>query len=334
MWELSNRTRFVAERTFTRDRDGAEVLLVVVKATFTIGDDGEVTVAEHQVPVTMTPVHSGEPGSSSLLHDSDFALTRHLTDVLVVGHARSRDERGSIAVEAGIRIAGWQKRIWVVGDRRWEKGLTGWILSDPEPFVEMPLVYEKAFGGVDASEEEAVRFDDNPVGTGLALSEANLVGKAAPNLEDPDDLLETPLQRPRPMSFGPIAREWAPRRALAGTFDDRWKRERRPLVPLDFDDRFFQSAPPDQQVPLGGGEEVELVGMDPRGTLRFRLPKLELTFRSRIQRRIEEHGSTLHSVVFEPDLRRLVMVYGSALPCHQTIHTLTRTVVREAEHAA
>ncbi len=76
MWELSNRTRFAAERAFARDRDGAEVLLVVVKATFAIGPDGALRVADEQVPVARVPRRLGDPGSSSLLHDADFALRK------------------------------------------------------------------------------------------------------------------------------------------------------------------------------------------------------------------------------------------------------------------
>ena len=339
MWELSNRTRFAAERTFARDRDGAEVLLVVVKATFAIGASGELRIADEQVPVELTPRHIGDPTRSSLLHDSDFALRRQLTDVLLTGHARARDDRPAIAVEAGIRIGAWQKRVWVVGDRHWDRGLAGPVLSDPEPFTTMPLIYERAFGGVDvsgdaSSEKGPERCEDNPVGVGFARSAENLERRAVPNLEDPDDLLRSPLQTPRPMAFGPIPREWSRRRALGGTFDERWKRERRPLVPDDFDDAFWQSAPPDQRTTLRGGEQVELTGVSRHGHLRFALPRLELAFRSTIKGKAVEHESSLHTVIFEPDHDRVVLVHASAFPCHHTIQSLTRTVVREVGQAA
>jgi hypothetical protein len=326
MWELSNRTRFAAERTFARDRDGAEVLLVVVKATFAIGPDGALRVADEQIPVARVPRHLGDPDSSSLLHDADFALARGSTDVLVVGHAHALQGKPAIAVEARVRIGAWQKRLLAVGDRRWERGMTGWRLTDPEPFTRMPLVYERAFGG----REHAV----NPVGLGFAPSATDLAGQAAPNLEDPSDLLRAPDQRPRPMSFGPIAREWPERRRLAGTYDERWRRERRPLVPEDFDAAFWQSAPPDQRVSLHGGEPVELTGLHPRGVLRFELPRIQASFRTRLGGRYVEHAPSLHTVIFEPDEDRLVLVFQSALPCHHDIQSLERTVVREIASAA
>jgi hypothetical protein len=360
MWELSNRTRFAAERVFVRDRDGSEVLLVAVKATFAIGQDGALRVADEQIPVERVPRHSGDPvtmgetprppARSSLLYDADFALVKRATDVLVVGHAHALHAKPSIAVMAGVRVGAWQKRVLVVGDRRWDRGISGWWLTDPEPFVTMPLVYERAFGGGghDGGDQtpgpaghdggapqtgraggEIAEYAANPVGKGFARWTADLAGRPAPNLEDPSDPLRSPDQRPRPMSFGPIAREWPERRRLAGTYDERWRRERRPLVPEDFDDAFWQSAPPDQRASLKGGEEVELTGLHPRGTLRFELPRIRLSLRTRLGGRIVEHAPSLHTVLFEPDQDRVVLVFQSALPCHHEIQSLEQTVVRE-----
>jgi hypothetical protein len=49
--------------------------------------------------------------------------------------------------------------------------------------------------------------------------------------------------RPSPAGFGPIACHWQPRVGFAGTYGDAWVANRLPLLPDDFDDRFFQSAP-------------------------------------------------------------------------------------------
>ena len=47
-----------------------------------------------------------------------------------------------------------------------------------------------------------------------------------------------------------------------------------PLLPLDFDPRYFQVVPPHQQLPsrLSGGEEVRIAGMRPEGALQFEVP--------------------------------------------------------------
>jgi hypothetical protein len=330
MWALTNKTRFVAERTFARDRDGAEVFIVAVKATFIIGDDGTTRVAGEQEPIAHAPVHYGEPGRSSLRYETDLTLTKKSTDVLVHGHAYALGGEPAIGVEASIRIGAFAKRVVVIGDRTWEDAFSGLRLTDPIPFERMPLTWERAYGGIDAAADPPLVHEQNPVGRGFAISARSLVGRPAPNLEDPDDLITSWQKQPRPMGFGPIAREWSLRRELAGRFDERWERERRPLVPADFDDRFYQAAPLDQQLPaLVGGEPVELRHLTRSGLLRFELPRVRLGFRTKLDGKTVRHAATLHTVILEPDQARVIMVWQTALPCHHTLYGLTRTIVRE-----
>ena len=65
MWALDNQTPFAAERGWVRDRDGAEIWLVAVKASFLLLDDGTTQLAEVQEPVHLAPefhvIHSLAP---------------------------------------------------------------------------------------------------------------------------------------------------------------------------------------------------------------------------------------------------------------------------------
>ena len=87
MWALDNRTLFAADRSWVRDREGAEVWLVAVKGTFNINPDGSTRVADEQAEVQLAAKYSGEPGKSSLLYDSDLPRTKVTTDIIVNGHA-------------------------------------------------------------------------------------------------------------------------------------------------------------------------------------------------------------------------------------------------------
>ncbi|NUO47248.1 MAG: DUF2169 domain-containing protein [Polyangiaceae bacterium] len=323
MWALENRTRFVADRTFARDRDGAEVLLVAVKVTFDIGHGHAPRLSARQVPLARVPRHHGDPTRTSLAHESDFVLEKRATDVLLFGHAYARDGAPTIASEVRVRIGDLQKRVVVFGDRRWVRGFGGFRLSDPEPFVKMPLDYERAFGGAGHRE--------NPLGVGAVVDRGGPETTPVPNLEDPDDLLTSPDEDKRAMCFGPIARDWPTRRALAGTYDERWRQERHPLVPDDFDDDFWQCAPADQRAQVRGGEAVELVGVSPRGPIRFELPRIRLSFRTRVGKKMVEHGSSIHSMVLEPNEGRMVLVFQSSLECHHDIQRLERTIIEEVD---
>lgn len=53
----------------------------------------------------------------------------------------------------------------------------------------------------------------------------------------------------RAAGFGVVGRSWAPRVAFTGTYDEHWQEERWPALPNDFDERYWNCAPQDQQCP-------------------------------------------------------------------------------------
>jgi len=329
MWQVDNRTPFAAERGWVRDRDGAEVWLVAVKCTFDVKPDGSTEVSADQPPVLMVPEWHGEPGKSSLKYEADLVRTKVTTDCYVLGHAYAPNASPVTELDVGFRAGPITKAIKVFGDRTWNASRP----SEAEAFVKMPLTYERAFGGIDPRSEHPDRDWDwrNPVGTGFATSSGNLDGVALPNLEQRDQLFRSWNDRPAPAGFGAIASHWQPRVPLAGTYDDRWMKERQPLLPDDFDDRFYQCAPVDQQAPqfLRGGEPVVLYRLTPGGDLRFELPRVFLRFETRFYtgERQTHESPKLHTVILEPDLPRVSMVWHSALPCHHKVQKLERTIV-------
>jgi hypothetical protein len=329
MWQVDNRTPFAAAGEWTRDHDGAETWLVAVKATYDIQPDGSTQVATEQPPVLRVPEYFGEPGKSSIKYDADLVLTKTTTDIVVVGHAYAPGGNPISELEVGFRVGTVNKRLLVRGDRTW--GVTG--PSNPEPFVKMPLVYERAFGGADRESDHPERDWEwrNPVGTGFAVRKAHLADRPLPNVEYREKPMRSWDDRPPPAGFGPIGCHWQPRLSFAGTHDDKWMQTRHPLRPVDFDDRFFQCAPADQQASefLRGGEPVELRGLSAGGDLRFALPKIYLGFESRFQdgsRQIHQ-ARKLHTVILAPDFHRVSLVWHSALPCHFKVHRLERTIV-------
>jgi len=327
MWALINETPFAAERAFARDREGAEVWLVVVKGTFTVTPDGSTEIAAKQEPVLHAPVYVGEPGKSSLRYEADLVLTKPTTDVLLHGHAYAPNNRPAPEVTVTLSVDSLTKTLRVVGDRTWTDGWRRPKLSEPIPFGKMPLVYERAYGGEDI--HQSTRDKRNPVGKGFFVKPEELPETAAPNIDYPDASDSATGDKRRPAGFGPIARDWSPRLELAGTYDAAWSEHRKPLVPVDFDDRFYQAAPADQQAPryLSGGEDVELVNLTPSGRLHFHLPRVAIGCETTIRRKHEWGRPDLHTVVIEPDLNRVILVWHTALPCHFTAYDLQRTRV-------
>jgi hypothetical protein len=330
MWLLINDTPFSAESTWVRDRDGAEVWLVAVKCSFTIQSDGRQVLHPVQTPVSRAPVFRAEPERSSLIQENDLVHTKLKTDVLLYGDAHAPNGRAVHYMDVRLKVATIDKTLRVYGDRRWVAGVLGPSLTAPEPFTRVPIVYERAFGGTDMTDAEERGWEPrNPVGTGFALKKEHIVGKLSPNVEDPRRPC-VDWRKGHPAGFGPIARHWAPRVALAGTYDDVWERTRKPLVPTDFDDRFHQCAPEDQQVEgfLKGGEFVELHGMTADGVLSFHLPRITLVMTTEFYDGSEtQHRPVLHTLSLFPEERSFQIVWHSHLPCHQKVNELRATQI-------
>jgi len=309
---------------------------VAVKGTFIIKADGKTEIAQQQEKVLLVPRYVGDPTASSLLYESDLDYTKPTTDIILHGHAYAPHGKPTRQVDVKVKIANVAKTLRVFGDRLWKMGLLGPKMTDPEPFLRTPLTYERAFGGVDQWSEDPKKHDwerRNPVGTGFAVKAEHLVGRRVPNVEDPRALISSWKDRPRPAGFGPIARHWSPRIELAGTYDARWEKERLPLLPEDFNERFFQCAPADQQAQsyLEGNELVELHNLSPEGLMRLRLPRIALGFRTRLSGKIVDHRGELHTVILEPDVPRVIMVWHAMLPCHGKKLSLESTTIFQKE---
>lgn len=335
MWILENQTPFAAERAWVRDEHGAEVWLVAVKGTFAINPDGRTRLAEVQEPVALEPRFAGDPARSSLLHDTDLPDRKEATDVLVIGHAHAPRAEPVDAINVGLSLGPIRKVLRVTGDRVWEDRGRGLTPSRPRPFVAMPINYERAYGGLDpgAADPPGERVWDvrNPAGCGRATSASSALGRALPNVEDPRAPITVWNDAVVPVGFGPIAGHWAPRVGLAGTYDERWEQTRQPLVPEDFDPRFYHCAPMDQQIRghLRGGEPVELRHLTPAGQLCFRLPRVTLSFKTCFSDGTHaRHRALLHTVLIRPDGPTVTLVWHTRLACHHKVLKLQQTLIR------
>lgn len=334
MWSLDNNTPFATERCWVREKNGAEVWLVAVRGSFDIMPDGTLQIAEEQEDVVMAPEFSGDPLCSSLLNDTDLPQKKLATDVLIEGHAFAPNQQAVKKLQVGFKVGKLAKILHVTGDRQWLEAATGVSMSEPQPFVKMPIIYERAYGGIDLSSEdpsEHIGDARNPAGTGFADMAEQLIGKAVPNIEYPNQLIHNSNQQPSVAGFGPIAGHWEPRIKLGGTYDENWERTRQPLLAEDFDERYYQSAPIDQQVKgyLKGGEQVSVVNMTQEGKLNFRLPRVSFALTTHFfDGTSESHRASLNTVIIKPDQAKLVMVWHTHLQCHFKVHKLNKTTIR------
>jgi hypothetical protein len=332
--ELINATRMTAGYNMGLEPSGRELLVVVIKGTFVLPKPGEqVRLADQQLPLIMADTFTGEPGFSAPVQEIDFAPRKRFCDVLLTGHARAPEGREVKRLRAGLRVGTMEKVFDVVGDRVWQAGLTGITASAPQAFSEMPISYDHAFGGADRNSEDESEHDaylSNPVGRGWHkhLKNAWVDGKPLPNIEELGKSVGFPSDKHKPMALGPLGRGWPQRARYAGTYDDKWLDDVFPFLPKDFDERYYQAAPEDQQLTIPKGPmEVVLSGFTGDGLRQFVLPHFEApvhVFPKRGER--ENLIATLDTIAFEPDNERFTMSWRLARPLKKSLHEIAQVV--------
>ncbi len=339
--ELINATRMTVGYSLAIEPDGRELLVVVIKGTFRFPHPGEpphhFALHDQQLPLVMADTFTGEPGASAPVHEIDFAPRKPRCDILLLGNAHAPGGRPATRVDVGLRVGAWHKRFTAVGPRHWDCGLATLRATAPQPFVTQPLSYDVAYGGTDVAHHDASQhaaFLPNPVGLGFHkhLKRAWVDGKPLPLTEESGQSVTDPTGNYRPMSFGPVGRGWAPRAALAGTYDQEWLDRHFPFLPPDFDAQYFQAAPSDQQVPLdafsAGPTEVVMSNLTPEGHTRFVIPHLAApvhVFPKRGER--EDHNATLDTVVIEPEQRRFSLTWRVARALKKNLHEIEQVLV-------
>ena len=333
--ELLNATKMRAGYTGGLDPSGREHVVIAVKGTFVIPPKpgAAARLADEQVPLVMADEFTGEPGFSATRYEADYALRKPRCDVLLNGSAYAPGGRAVQRVSVSLKIGSITKTFTVVGNRVWRRGLPSFGASRPEPFAVMPISYDTAFGGAFPSRhrpEELQAYRPNPVGVGFGEGQdvKDLVGKPLPNTEETNHSVTKPDGSYRPMAFGSVGRSWQPRVSFAGTYDQHWVDTVFPFLPADFDERYYQSAPPDQQTDyLHGGEEVVLVNLTEQGHTAFRLPEIDVPVTFYLKNREDKATAVADTLLFEPDLNRFMLVWRASLALRRNMFEVNQVVV-------
>ncbi|MET0091077.1 MAG: DUF2169 domain-containing protein [Candidatus Thiodiazotropha sp.] len=339
--QLLNATGMPASLCMGMRPDGRELLVVVVKGTFSIPQRHQsASRADEQKPLITADQFSGEPGLSAPLYEADFAPYKPRCDVLLNGSAYAPGGRPVSRVEVTLRLASLFKSFAVTGNRYWESGNIAISPGYPGLFERMPISYDCAFGGVDTHHEDEHKhtaWTHNPVGLGYHyhLSREWVDGSPMPNTEE----LRRPVNMPNgsyaPMALGHIGRGWESRRRLAGTYDDAWLGEHAPFLPPDFDDRYYQAAPEDQQINhLQGGERVFLENLTPQGQTSFDLPSISVPVDYFYRNGdVVRQMAVVDTVMLEPDEGLFTLTWRTHIPLKRNIFEIQEVLAGRKSRA-
>ncbi|RMH85945.1 DUF2169 domain-containing protein [Pseudomonas sp. AOB-7] len=340
--QLLNATRLMAAFTQGLAPDGRESLVVIAKGTFDLPLDGrEARLLDTQQPLLMADTFHGEPGLSAPLQEMDFAPVKPFCDVLVQGKAHAPGGKPATQITAGIRIGRVGKAFSVLGPRHWQPGLLGVAPGLPQPFLEQTISYAQAFGGahpLKGNPEQQQAYPDNPAGIGWyprGTDSADMLGMPMPCTEELGKPVDSPHGDFRPMALGPIGRHWPQRAAFAGTYDEAWLADCFPFLPADFDNRYFQAAPADQQTDyLKGGEEVLLLNLTAQERAGFRIPQMSVPVTFFLNKGGHE---TVHAVIdtllIDTEARQVQLTWRISRPLKRNMFEIAQVLVGSMSRA-
>jgi hypothetical protein len=170
----------------------------------------------------------------------DEVIPKPRGEALLLGSAHAPGGKPVTAMCVRLAVGQVDKRLRVVGERGWRQGSLPGLgqVSDPEPFTSMPIDWQRAYGGPG--------HPANPAGCGYTGLFAAARTGCMPNIEYAGAPVSGHATLMAPAGFGPLEREWAPRKGKLGTYDARWLAGEAPGFARDIDWTAFNLAPEDQ----------------------------------------------------------------------------------------
>lgn len=313
MTSFANHTPLAAILLPHRDHRDCAQLLVIAKGCWRI-DNGRFARGEQQAPLRQTPellrlgaLELEAPQRLALADrldeqvvwlDHDLSPPKAAFDVMVAGHVTAPAGNPHAHIDAAIRVGDHIASLRAHPPRYWR---LEWLDHRATPLGasvrRVPLCYAFAdwHGGF-------------PIDRPCWL----------PWIEAMDRPARPGRHARMPGGFGFWPESAAHRKPHAGTYDRAWDRERAPVLPVDFDTRFYNTAHPDAQLPHppAAGAPIRLVHLAERPVIDCAFPSLELLAQAsgadgRTRAPLALRPDTL---ILEPDQNRLSVVWRVLLP--------------------
>jgi hypothetical protein len=323
--QLVNQTPLAARVSVSRkDRSQERVGMVWAKATFRWADGQEPWLdSEAPFPLFDRDIET----ELGLLPQDNLPRPPKGFEVILLGAAHAPNAVPVTAMTVALSVGTVRRELLVFGDRLWRgKGVSATI-SAPEPFVRMPLVYERAFGGtrdVLIDRDAVLRVSDpfNPLGRGFdpgpqVAPLAQLFKaprpypqyderRALPNIEGPATRITHWEDAPRPACWSAMPMSFAEHALRCFALPEQPMRLPEKLIPR----QLYHRAHPDWIIDAPEpGAMLLLQGLSPTGDVRFRFPALSALADYVMGSELGSWNMMPQMVVLLPEQRAFYIVY-------------------------
>ncbi|WP_338849526.1 DUF2169 domain-containing protein [Massilia sp. W12] len=243
-FELDNQTPFAAHVQSEPDLQGHDAALVLLKASFILGQEGFAPV-EQQTPLRQQALRKriGELGLeevqmrllSSWLEEEVVWQTHETSppkaqfEILLCGHVSHAQPQA--ALDAILDLGGQQRHLRAHAPR-YHDGAQIRLVGGGVRSVPLCASFAHWDGGIFTQSQRL------PSVAGLPAPEW------LPWFDDPAQSVTRRAQQAAPRCFAAWPENAPSRLPYAGTFDERWQQQRAPLMPQDFNPRFYNCADP------------------------------------------------------------------------------------------
>ncbi len=299
--------------------DGLRRGMLVAKATYRYDAAGRVTLDDQDPYPIFLRDH---PTPLGVLPKDDVPRLDDAFEVMLLGCAHAPGGVPTQRMTVALTVGDVRRELVVTGDRHWVGEGDAATISEPEPFVKMPLTWSRAFGGsaeIEVDEESFVDARDvrNPDGKGfdVAAEAAKLDAqlrcpsgyprfdraRTLPNVEDPTTPIRAPSDNPEPAGWAPVDVTAAAARHMLASPN------------VAYDRIQFRCGAEWQlaQAP-SAGTTITLEGLHANGDIALRLPSHSVTFDYDLGDRAGQRLLKPQALLLLPQERRLTLV--SRLP--------------------
>ncbi len=301
--DLINHTPFPSIMFRAGIDDNKYAMSVATRVTFDITGN-TIKISEDQK--TWEPQYQPVQTKYGFL-ESDYVYRRGAVDILVMGNAKAPNNSPVPYMEVEVshnkrRI----NRIAIFGNRKWKKSIFGTAISTPEPFIQMPLNLNNAFGGMADWDGVKIPFPNNPVGKGYYISKEDCINNPLPNIEDPNNLIKKWNDQPDPAGVccTPQLSELHSRSNVR--FDEQGR-------VVELNPKFYNSAFPAMMVDkVTPGDSIDITGMG-EPSFSFQIPDCKLVMKVSMNERYKEWPMYIEQVGLLVDEQKAFITYRYAI---------------------